>query len=204
MSARSDTTLLGACADLESPIPRAVLDTTGNILGPAYPFLAVGEDINTGSGSYARDGSLIIYFRLAGQLPSSFLQATLSTDLGVVAVAGGTRRLYLDLVDANIDFTATVPAVTNPMKRHRMARRSTSPSSFSTSTSTPHHAQLGKRANPLKFADVPTLGSIYQTGLAARDYALNFPGFTDYELPFSGDTDRVDASVGVQYRVLLR
>ncbi|ORY84131.1 peptidase S8/S53 domain-containing protein [Leucosporidium creatinivorum] len=172
-------------------IDMPILDTTDVALGPRYPFLAVGEDILTGTGSYARDGNLVIYFRLAG----------------------GTRRLYLDLVNANIDFTGTVPSVTNG-RRVRMARRSASaspaPSPEMAASAFESWSHLEARANPVKFSDVPTIGSIYSTGLAARDYLLNFDGgFTDYELPFDGTYTTstggsAQASTGVSYRVLLR
>lgn len=188
-----------------------VLDTTDVALGPRYPFLAVGEDILTGTGSYARDGSLVIYFRLAGELN---IDASLreSSDL-LCSTTGGTRRLYLDLVNANIDFTGTVPSVTNG-RRVRMARRSPSaspaPSPEMAASAFESWSHLETRANPTKFADVPTIGSIYSTGLAARDYLLNFDGgFTDYELPFDGTYTTstggsAKASTGVSYRVLLR
>jgi hypothetical protein len=184
-----------------------VLDTTDVALGPRYPFLAVGEDILTGTGSYARDGSLVIYFRLAGEL-SSIASLRASSHLSY-PIAGGTRRLYLDLVNADIDFTGTVPSVTNA-RRVRMARRSPSPYPAPAPKMGASSLEGEARANPTKFSDVPTIGSIYSTGLAARDYLLNFNGgFTDYELPFDGTYTTstggsAQASIGVSYRVLLR
>ena len=44
-----------------------VLDTTGVILGPAYPFVAVGQDILEGDGRYTFANGPTIYFRMAGE-----------------------------------------------------------------------------------------------------------------------------------------
>lgn len=113
-------------------------------------------------------------------------------------------------MNANIDFTGTVPSVTNG-RRLRMAKRSASASPApAPDMAASGWSHLEARANPVKFSDVPTIGSIYQTGLAARDYLINFDGgFTDYELPFDGSYTTSTggsgrASTGVSYRVLLR
>ena len=106
----------------------------------------------------------------------------------------------LDLVNADIDFTGTVPSITNPGPPGRLMARSDESSS-----------SLEKRANPVKYADVPVLGSVYSVGLPARDYRLNFSPtpFSDYERLFDGtyttpQGQPAKAVVGVSYRVLLR
>lgn len=104
----------------------------------------------------------------------------------------------LDLVNADIDFTGTVPSVTNArLKARSEANEETS--------------SLSRRANPVKYSDVPVLGSIFSVGLPARDYLSNFSPapYTDYEKPFDGKYttpggQAATASVGVNYRVLLR
>ncbi|GAA5999830.1 hypothetical protein JCM10207_005930 [Rhodosporidiobolus poonsookiae] len=151
-----------------------VLDTTNQVLGPYLPFVAKGESIQTGPMTYSRSNPPIAYFRLAS----------------------GSRRLTVDLVAGNIDFQATVPAVTNPVAR--MAKRSTD--------------ELVKRATPTLYADVPTLGRLYTPQYApARDYVLNYSpyGYTDYEISFNGTYTNaagrtVNVPNGTQYRYLVR
>ncbi|GAA5924678.1 hypothetical protein JCM10213_000413 [Rhodosporidiobolus nylandii] len=151
-----------------------VLDTTDVALGAFLPFLAKGQDIQTGPLTYTSSNAPTAYFRLAS----------------------GTRRLNVDLVDADIDFTGTVPPVTNPDMR--LVKRSYS------------HLDFVKRATPTLYADVPVHGSIYTPDFTPpRDYLLNFPGFSDYEIEFNGtytDTTGKSAKVvaGKSYRMLIR
>ncbi|GAA5967711.1 hypothetical protein JCM11641_005742 [Rhodosporidiobolus odoratus] len=151
-----------------------VLDTTDVALGAFLPFLAKGQDIQTGPSTYTFADPPIAYFRLAA----------------------GTRRLNMDLVDANIDFTATVKAVTNPAAR--FVKRSMS--------------HLVERATPTLYSDVPVYGRIYSPSEApARDYLLNFDpyGVSDYEIPVNGTYTtpsgaKATAKTGTNYRVLVR
>lgn len=121
----------------------------------------------------------------------------------VLPPTAGSRRLNLDLVNADIDFTGTVPSVTNGPPS-RLAKRSDD------------NESLQKRANPVKYSDVPVLGSVYSVGLPARDYRLGFGSigptgapYSDYEQLFNGDYtlpggQSAKATVGTSYRVLLR
>ncbi|BGP32519.1 hypothetical protein JCM10296v2_004300 [Rhodotorula toruloides] len=72
-----------------------VLDTTNVALGPNLPFIAVGQNIQTGPTTFSESNPAVVYFRLAA----------------------GTRRLRVDLVNASTSYNATVPAVTNPPSR---------------------------------------------------------------------------------------
>ncbi|GAA5902564.1 hypothetical protein JCM6882_009318 [Rhodosporidiobolus microsporus] len=151
-----------------------LFDRTNTALGPYLPFVARGEAIQTGPTVYSRSNPPVAYYRLGA----------------------GSRVLNMDLVNADIDFVATVPEVTNPSAR--LVKRSTS--------------ELVERATPTLYADVPVLGRIYSPDFApARDYLLNFSpyGYTDYEIPFSGtytDTSGKQVSVpdGQSYRFLVR
>lgn len=81
-----------------------VLDSTATALGATLPFIAVGQDIQSGPANFSlsdRNGPPTCYFRLAG----------------------GTRTLLLDLVDGSLNYAATIPAVQNPAAQ-RMAKRS--------------------------------------------------------------------------------
>lgn len=107
----------------------------------------------------------------------------------------GTRKLTVDLVDANIDYNATVPAVTNAAQR--LIKRSNN--------------ELSKRATPTNYADVPTIGSIYAPPYApARDYLVSYTSgpFSDYELPILTYTNKngvnETAATNTPYRVLIR
>ncbi|GAA5857730.1 hypothetical protein JCM1840_000887 [Sporobolomyces johnsonii] len=156
-------------------IDMPILDTTNVVLGVFYPFIALGQDISTGMTTYSKSNPPTVYFRMAA----------------------GSRRLTLDLVDANIDYNATVPSVTNPNMR-RLAKRSAS--------------ELVERSTPLLYDDVPTYGTVYEpASIPARDYLLNFSPtpYSDYELPFDGtytakDGSNGTATNGVDYRLLLR
>lgn len=119
--------------------------------------------------------------------------------------SAGTRRLTLDLVDADIDFTGTIPPVTN-MRRFR---RSDWPERRSTSAWQSDAASSLERRAYTTFAEVPTLGSILSSTLVPRDPRVTpgAPPFT--ELPFDGTYTRADgttaqAALNTQYRVLLR
>ncbi|CEQ43168.1 SPOSA6832_05076, partial [Sporobolomyces salmonicolor] len=156
-------------------IDMPILDTTDYVLGVFYPFVALGQDISTGMTTYSKSDPPTVYFRMAA----------------------GSRRLTLDLVDANIDYNATVASVTNPNMR-RLAKRSAS--------------ELVERSTPLLYNDVPTYGTVYEpASIPARDYLLNFSPtpYSDYELVFNGtyteqDGTSVTAASGVAYRLLLR
>ncbi|GAA5913639.1 uncharacterized protein JCM6883_004034 [Sporobolomyces salmoneus] len=154
-------------------IDMPILDTTDVALGPKLPFIAAGEDIATGPATYSTSDPPIVYFRLAA----------------------GTRRLAVDLVNADIDYNATVPAVTNPAQR--LVKRSTN--------------DLSKRATPTNHDEVSTIGSLYAPPYApARDYLVSYSPapFSDYEIPVSTYTksDNTNASVALNtpYRVLVR
>ncbi|GAA6050305.1 hypothetical protein JCM3770_002954 [Rhodotorula araucariae] len=154
-------------------IDMPILDTTDVALGATVPFLAVGQDIATGAITVSRSNPAYIYFRLAA----------------------GTRRLTVDLVNADIDFQATIPAVMNPAAR--LAKRS--------------KRDLVSRATPALYSDVPTVGSLFApTYWPPRDYLVDGPyPFSDYELPLDGTYTARDGSTasvpnGQSYRVLLR
>ncbi|GAA5820677.1 hypothetical protein JCM11251_003108 [Rhodosporidiobolus azoricus] len=151
-----------------------LFDRTNVALGPYLPFVAAGPDIQTGPAVYTRSNPPIAYWRLGA----------------------GSRILNCDLVDANIDFQATVEAVTNPAAR--FVKRSNS--------------ELVERATPTLYADVPILGRLYSPDFPpARDYLSNFSpyGYTDYEIPFDGTYTNtagqsVTAPAGKSYRFLVR
>ncbi|GAA5979678.1 hypothetical protein JCM5350_003809 [Sporobolomyces pararoseus] len=154
-------------------IDMPILDTTDVALGPKLPFIAVGEDIATGPATYSTSDPPIVYFRLAA----------------------GTRKLTVDLVDADIDYDATVPAVTNPARR--LVKRSAN--------------ELVKRATPANYDDVSTVGSLYAPPYApARDYLVSYSPapFSDYEIPVLTYTNsnNVNETVALNtpYRVLVR
>ncbi|GAA5939392.1 uncharacterized protein JCM15063_004509 [Sporobolomyces koalae] len=154
-------------------IDMPILDTTDVALGAYLPFIAAGEDIATGPATYTTDNPPVLYFRLAA----------------------GTRRLAVDLVDANIDYNATVPSITNPAQR--LVKRSSN--------------QLIARSTPANYADVETYGSIYYTPYApARDYLVSYKPapFSDYEIPVTTYTNSNNVnetvSLNTPYRVLIR
>ncbi|GAA6022877.1 hypothetical protein JCM11491_007028 [Sporobolomyces phaffii] len=154
-------------------IDMPVLDTTDVALGVNLPFIATGEDIATGPATYSTSDPPTVYFRLAA----------------------GTRHLAVDLVDADLEYNATVPAVMNPAQR--LVKRSSN--------------ELLKRASPTNYADVATVGSIYSPPYApARDYLVSYSPapFSDYELPILTYTNKnnVNETVALNtpYRVLIR
>jgi len=107
----------------------------------------------------------------------------------------GTRKLAVDLVDANIDYQGTVPSVTNPARR--LVKRSNS--------------ELVERATPATYDAVPIYGHIFAPPYApARDYLVSYSPapFSDYELPVATYTNsnNVNESVALNtpYRVLIR
>lgn len=168
-----------------------VIDTTDQTLGAFLPFMAV-EDINVGSATYSDSEIPTVFWRLGGALLLSLPPSSSCAD-GPSSTAG-TRRLNLDLVAANIDFTSTIPSVTN---NFRLFKRSAS--------------EVTKRATPTLYADVPILGNVYTPSEApARDYLLNFGGsFSDYEIAFNGTYTSASGkaatvSTGTSYRLLLR
>ncbi|GAA5984107.1 hypothetical protein JCM10908_006053 [Rhodotorula pacifica] len=106
--------LLGQLVDMP------VLDSTAVALGAALPFVAVGQDIQSGPANFSLsspNGPPTCYFRLAG----------------------ATRTLLLDLVDGSVNYAATIPAVQNPAqrmaKRALEARAADQPAPFPTSFS---------------------------------------------------------------------
>ncbi|KAM0791589.1 hypothetical protein ACM66B_006032 [Microbotryomycetes sp. NB124-2] len=160
-----------------------VLDTTGDLGLPNFPFMATGEDINNGGASYPRDGSLEIYFRNAG----------------------ASRIVTLDLVDAGIDFQGTIPSVTNA-RRSRTRRSTNAPETVS------DYTKLFARAYTT-YGEVPTIGRIYTSLLQPRNYlataAYQYPPLAFSLVPFDGTYTTANgtsgtAQVGPQYRVLLR
>lgn len=103
--------------------------------------------------------------------------------------------MTVDLVDADIDYDATVPAVTNPARR--LVKRSAN--------------ELVKRATPANYDDVSTVGSLYAPPYApARDYLVSYSPapFSDYEIPVLTYTNsnNVNETVALDtpYRVLVR
>ncbi|GAA5865737.1 hypothetical protein JCM8547_002761 [Rhodosporidiobolus lusitaniae] len=152
-----------------------VIDRTDVALGAFLPFVA-NADIQTGPAVYTAADPPVVYWRLGA----------------------GSRRLNLDLVEADIEFNATIETVTNgPFER--LVRRSAS--------------ELAKRATtPTLYSDVPLVGHIYSPFQApARDYLLNFSPYasSDYEIPFTGQYNATTGGtatieVGKSYRFLLR
>ncbi|GAA6060985.1 hypothetical protein JCM10212_000671 [Sporobolomyces blumeae] len=154
-------------------IDMPILDTTDVALGPNLPFIAAGEDIATGPATYSRSDPPVVYFRLAA----------------------GTRNLALDLVAADIDYDATVPAVTNPARR--LVKRSTN--------------ELMPRATPKEYSDVPIVGHLYVSDHPlARDYLVSSSPapFTDYEQVVqtytNGNGMNETVALNTPYKVLLR
>lgn len=113
----------------------------------------------------------------------------------------GSRRVNVDLVDADVDFTGTVPTDNQQFRRKR------SPVDEAPS-------RLNSRA-PVLYADTPVYGLIYSPYIPGRDYLNNFASlggaapFSDYQIPWTGgyataDGTLANAETGKQYRVLLR
>jgi hypothetical protein len=153
-----------------------VLDSTAAALGATLPFIAVGQDIQSGPANFSLsdpNGPPTCYFRLAG----------------------GTRILLLDLVDGDLNYAATIPAVQNPPQR--MAKRSL-------------EARAADQPEPFpnSFALVPRYGTIYSPYYWPPRDAL-VTSTTDYEIPITGTYTTRDGSVkqaqlGKSYKVLLR
>ncbi|POY75116.1 hypothetical protein BMF94_1746 [Rhodotorula taiwanensis] len=156
-----------------------VLDSTSTALGAAVPFIAAGQDIQSGPITYSLSGSQgppICYFRLAG----------------------GTRRLSLDLVDAQYNWDATIPAVQNPAQR--LAKRTISA-----------RASSGTQPFPERYADVPIIGVIDSPYYwPPRDYLFDGPNpYSDFEIVLNGTYKNSagtvqQAPLGKTYKVLLR
>lgn len=156
-----------------------MLDSTSTALGAAVPFIAAGQDIQSGPITYSLSGSQgppICYFRLAG----------------------GTRRLSLDLVDAQYNWDATIPAVQNPAQR--LAKRTISA-----------RASSGTQPFPERYADVPIIGVIDSPYYwPPRDYLFDGPNpYSDFEIVLNGTYKNSagtvqQAPLGKTYKVLLR
>lgn len=157
----------------------SVLDSTSQALGVAVPFIAVGQNIQSGPTNFSLSdpqGPPICYYRLAG----------------------GTRKVTLDLVDGEYNWETTIPSVQNPSQR--MAKRSIS-------------ARDTDKAEPLpgSYYLVPTIGTIQSPDYwPPRDYLVDGPyPYSDFEVVINGTyTDRNgdvhQAPLGKKYKVLLR
>ncbi|BGP55847.1 hypothetical protein JCM8202v2_003454 [Rhodotorula sphaerocarpa] len=160
-------------------IDMPILDSTSQALGVAVPFIAVGQNIQSGPTNFSLSdpqGPPICYYRLAG----------------------GTRKVTLDLVDGEYNWETTIPSVQNPSQR--MAKRSIS-------------ARDTDKAEPLpgSYYLVPTIGTIQSPDYwPPRDYLVDGPyPYSDFEVVINGTyTDRNgdvhQAPLGKKYKVLLR
>lgn len=156
-----------------------VLDSTATALGATLPFIAVGQDIQSGPANFSlsdRNGPPTCYFRLAG----------------------GTRTLLLDLVDGSLNYAATIPAVQNPPQR--MAKRSLEARAADQPQPFPDSFALVPRYG--------TIYSPYYWPPRDALVTGPYP-FSDYEIPINGTYTTRDGSVkqaelGKSYKVLLR
>lgn len=167
---------LGLLAQL---VDMHVLDSTATALGATLPFIAVGQDIQSGPANFSlsdRNGPPTCYFRLAG----------------------GTRTLLLDLVDGSLNYAATIPAVQNPPQR--MAKRSLEARAADQPQPFPDSFALVPRYG--------TIYSPYYWPPRDALVTGPYP-FSDYEIPINGTYTTRDGSVkqaelGKSYKVLLR
>ncbi|GEM09984.1 subtilisin-like protease [Rhodotorula toruloides] len=155
-------------------IDMPVLDTTNVALGPYLPFIAVGQNIQTGPTTFSESNPAVVYFRLAA----------------------GTRRLRLDLVDASTSYNATVPAVTN--QPGRLTRRSNaelvSRAEFPTL-----YSQVRTVGSLFAPAYWPPRDYLFNNGGTYSDYEITLDGSFTFPNGTKGK-----AELGRSYKVLLR
>uniref|UniRef100_A0A0K3CFE5 BY PROTMAP: gi/472583139/gb/EMS20793.1/ subtilisin-like protease [Rhodosporidium toruloides NP11] gi/647397360/emb/CDR40336.1/ RHTO0S05e01794g1_1 [Rhodosporidium toruloides] n=1 Tax=Rhodotorula toruloides TaxID=5286 RepID=A0A0K3CFE5_RHOTO len=151
-----------------------VLDTTNVALGPNLPFIAVGQNIQTGPTTFSESDPAVVYFRLAA----------------------GTRRLRVDLVDASTSYKATVPAVTNPPSR--LVKRSNTElmprAAFPTL-----YSQVRTVGSLFAPSYWPPRDYLFNNGGTYSDYEIPLDG----SFTFPNGTKGM-AELGKSYKVLLR
>ena len=118
----------------------------------------------------------------------------------------GSPKLTVDLVPANTKFKATIPTDHNDPS-HRPAPKPAK------TTVIPHakpHQAPHDDARRRLFADVKTIGNVFNATLLPRDALLSggeMP-YSEFEIPFHGkyfsDGVTVTSAKGVSYRLLLR
>ncbi|SCZ88100.1 BZ3500_MvSof-1268-A1-R1_Chr2-1g04189 [Microbotryum saponariae] len=161
-------------------IDMPVLDTTDKAIGAFYPFLGLADGgIAQGGEAISMADGVTILFRLAG----------------------GTRSVTVDLVTADTAVNATVPSITNPMRR--LVRPRSKRTAFDAVTAGP---VMLKRDSSTLYSAVPTVGRIYTNLEAPRDTLVSL---TDTEYLWKGaysDANNATqtATVNTPYRVLLR
>ncbi|GAA6060992.1 hypothetical protein JCM10212_000678 [Sporobolomyces blumeae] len=179
-----------------------IIDTTATVYGEVkYPFIADGGgNALEAASTVSANRPLTVYTRLAG----------------------GTRRLTIDLVDANTTFVATIPTdrSVGSTTRMRLARRgstlaavpdlSTADLTDTTGiTSFIAHGNVQAAVAPSTkgalYSDVPIIGNIATYGLSPRDFLIsNSPNpASDTQTTIAANGyDFVQS--GATYRVLVR